>query len=196
MKNYVLVFVAILALSLSLGTLTLLAARTIANTRNAEMRFTAEFLAVEALEVIRQKYESLMLENSISLPPGTAIPSTELTGCANGCGLNYVQLVNGGVSGTIGLVNCIDMSFDCARVQGVNIDPDGNAGSGDEYTIYHQQSLGVATGGTVSPFRRMVYTQQSLNNGIYVKSIVWYGKNNQKIEMVEELKNWYLPETP
>jgi type II secretory pathway pseudopilin PulG len=66
-KGFTLVetLVAILALSFSLGALTLVASRTIRVTRQAEQRVTAEFLAVEAIELAQKSVYTHLLAGDL-----------------------------------------------------------------------------------------------------------------------------------
>lgn len=163
--------VSILALSLSLGALTLITSRTVVSARNSEQRVQAELLAVEGLEILEQKL--------ISRSMGSTSPAGFLTACANGCGISYVDLQNNAE-----LPAC--PVGDCSNVSRV-LDNSGSSGLPADF----------GRTGSATAFRRLVYVQpDATGNGYDLRSVVWYTPTTDTLQksvvLTKEYKPWYV----
>ncbi len=178
--------VAILALTLSLGALTLITSRTTVNSREAERRVQAEFLAVEAIEIAQQLIMSEVLAGNIASPFGMIKP------CGQGCRIDYTDAV----ASTVTLAACTNPAGDCARVKNIP----SAAGVVVNFT-------NNATTTEATSFRRILYIKPTgLNdNGVFVRAVVWYTTSDaliqKQIVLTKEFRPWYeeqdlTPTTP
>jgi prepilin-type N-terminal cleavage/methylation domain-containing protein len=178
--------IAILALSLSIGSLTLITSRTLLRSRDAEARIQAEMLAVEGIEAIYAQYMSMQLAT-----PGTdpLTNSSTFTAClsATGCAVEYNTLQNGSAFTSCGVPSDLACKL---KLSNFTTYPDFTHTSG---------------GNPLTQFSRIVYIK--LNTGTEgggaVRSIVWYGNTapsapnptslEKKVVVTRELRPWYVP---
>lgn len=173
--------VAILALTLSLGALTVITSRSVASARDAEMRMQAELLALEGVEVVQQKIMSLVLSNASD-------PFSIIKSCGSGCKVEYSD-----ISTTTSLVPCLTSTADCATVE------NNSASTGLPASF-------ASTGSVATSFRRILYAKPSPVNdqGAEVRVVVWYGPSTAETKHVvlnKEIRPWYTeqiapPSTP
>lgn len=190
-KGFTLVetLVAVLALSLSLGALTLIASRSVVSARDAELRLQAELLAMEGIEVAQFEVLNQVLSNRADINPSQVAlalaPSTS-SNCAKGCGVKF-----NGTTPQLEKVNQGGDYFDDNK----NISKVGNTATAPDV-----QFVNNFTGTPASPFRRLVVTKPASATpgykGYFVRSIVYYtpvgALSAKRVVLTKEIQPWYL----
>jgi prepilin-type N-terminal cleavage/methylation domain-containing protein len=165
--------VAILALSLSLGALTVLASRSVTSSRAAESRVIAEFLAAEGIELAQKDITSRLIQSG-----GTSNPFGNISLCAMPLG-------------------CVVDSSD----KGIKISSDTNYPTGrmaydSALHIYKHSTAGE------SEFRRLIFVRNSNGLAAQstdprtIRSVVYYRIPGEAVErtitLTKEFQPWYI----
>lgn len=179
--------VAVLALSLSLGALTLIASRSVVSARDAELRLQAELLAMEGIEVAQFAVLNEVLKNRSDINPSqVAIALRNNDNCTKGCGVIYNGSMPELSSQNLGS-DYFDSSNNFAKV--------GNTATAPDVQFTNNYSGVIA-----SPFKRLVVAKPSSlivgGKGYVVRSIVYYtpvdALSAKRIVLTKEIQPWYL----
>lgn len=173
--------VAILALSLSLGALTIVVSKSFQTTRDGLYRMQAEFLAVEGIEMIQQFAMSRMLRNDLD-------PFLQLsTFCANGC------IPESFITEPIAPLVCTGLDL-CSSGKSAEMYISANG----KFTYQNVNATGKASG-----LYRLVKVEQ-IGNGSYVVSSIVAPKSKtsntadltRAVVLTKESTNWYSVAKP